>query len=104
MTETKIALFVPEGQEWPVVARDPKTGHVILRPGFIEAVETASKLTPDSLTEDMVSALLVGWYAERLKAGYPRCPVSDELWREVLAEDGIPFFQLAPEQDRGGRV
>lgn len=85
----KIKLIIPHEQsEWPVVGRDPKTGHILLREGFIEAVEDASHLARGALTEDAVSDLLVRWYFLRRRAGFPPCAITEEL---IIEEMGGPI-------------
>ncbi len=85
----KIKLCVPATQsEWPVVGRDPKTGHILLRKGFLEAVEDASGLARGALTEDMASELLINWYFLRRRAGFPPCPITEEI---IIEEMGGPI-------------
>lgn len=95
--EKTIQLWVPEGTEWPVVGRDLDTGWVKLLPGFLEAVADASGLslswygnkTLPVLTTEMVSELLVRWYIERRKSGFPSCPIMEGLIKE---EFGAQLF------------
>jgi hypothetical protein len=90
---TTLALLVPEDTEWPVEDRDPETGDLILRAGFLEVVADSSGLAlfddgsgRTVLTEDMVSALLIGWYRARLAEGLPPCPIMDGLIAEARRE------------------
>ena len=96
MNKNQFFCAVPEGQDWPIIGRDEKTGRLILRPGFVEAVETASNLTPGQLSEQNLSQLLVGWYFERLKAGFARDQFLDEL-----IENEIGYLPTT-NQDGGG--
>ena len=92
---TKIFLRIPEGTEWPVIGRDPDTGSLILRPGFVTAAAEASGCTLEAdgsnrplFTTDMLGALLIEWYRERREMGAPACPtmeaVIQEAWKESL--------------------
>ncbi len=90
---TKILLRIPEGTEWPVIGRDPDTGSLILRPGFlIEAAEASGCTLYDDgsnrplFTADMIGTLLLEWYRERLEMGAPACPTMDAVIREAWKE------------------
>ena len=90
MSKKQIKLAIPAGTPWPVEGLDPKTGAVVLAPGFLEAVAQASGLALGDdgtgrprLTEDMVSELLLRWYIARRKLGEPECPVMDALIGEA---------------------
>lgn len=93
----KFFCAVPDGQDWPVLGRDEKTGRLILRPGFIEAVEDASGLERGGLSEKNLGELLVSWYFERIKAGLPRDKFIDALIREEVG------FLPNLDQDKGGK-
>jgi hypothetical protein len=92
---TKIILRIPEGTEWPVIGRDPDTGSLILRLGFVTAAAEASGCTlfddgsnRPLFTADMIGALLPEWYRERREMGAPACPTMEavilEAWKESL--------------------
>jgi hypothetical protein len=90
---TTISLLIPEHMDWPLEGRDPATGDLLLREGFLEAVADASGLALSHdgsarpvLTEEMVSALLVQWYRARLTAGLAPCPIMDALIEEAMRE------------------
>jgi len=89
----QIKLAIPAGTRWPVKCRDPKTGEVVLAPGFLEIVAQASGLALGDdgtgrprLSEDMVSELLLQWYIARREIGEPECPVVETLIREARRE------------------
>lgn len=89
----QIKLAIPADTPWPIEGRDPRTGAVVLAPGFLEAVAEASGLALGAdgtgqprLTEDMVSELLLQWYIARREIGEPECPVMETLIREALRE------------------
>jgi hypothetical protein len=88
-----IALRVPEGTEWPLKYRDPASGDLILRAGFLQAVAAASGLAlcddgsgRPILTGEMISILLIEWYRARVENGAPRCPIMDGLIAEATRE------------------
>jgi hypothetical protein len=88
-----IALLIPEGTEWPLKYRDPESGDLVLRAGFLEAVADASGLAlwddgsgRPILTGEMISALLIEWYRARVADGAPRCPIMDGLIAEATRE------------------
>ncbi|MFB1487768.1 MULTISPECIES: hypothetical protein [unclassified Thiocapsa] len=90
---TKIILRIPEGTEWPVVGRDPDTGSLKLRPGFLIAAAEASGCTlyddgsnRPLFTEDMIATLLLEWYRERRQMGAPACPTMEAVIRETRRE------------------
>jgi len=87
MQSNGVWLKIPQGCEWPVEARNPETGAVILRPGFVEQVEAASGLEMGHLTEEALCELLVLWYVERRRAGEPSDPTMDEILVETIYED-----------------
>ena len=89
----KILLRIPEDAEWPIIGRDPETGSLILRPGFlIEAAEASGCTLYDDgtnrplFTEDMIATLLLEWYRERLKMGAPDCPTMEAVIQEARKE------------------
>ncbi len=90
---TKILLRIPEGTEWPVTGRDPVTGSLILRPGFVTAVAEVSGCTlyddgtkRPLFTADMVGTLLLEWYRERRQMGAPACPIMEAVIQEAMKE------------------
>jgi hypothetical protein len=90
---TKILLRIPEGSEWPVIGRDPDTGSLILRPGFVTAAAEASGCTlyddgsnRPLFTEDMIATLLLEWYRERREMGAPACPTMEAVIQEARKE------------------
>ncbi|SDX54609.1 hypothetical protein [Thiocapsa roseopersicina] len=90
---TRITLRIPEGTEWPVVGRDPDTGSLKLRPGFVAEVAEASGCTVYDdgsnrplFTTDMIGALLLEWYRERRVMGAPSCPTMEAVIQEARKE------------------
>jgi 2-C-methyl-D-erythritol 4-phosphate cytidylyltransferase len=90
---TKIILRIPEGTEWPVIGRDPDTGSLILRLGFVTAAAEASGCTlyhdgtnRPLFTEDMIATLLLEWYRERRQMGAPACPTMEAVIQEARKE------------------
>jgi hypothetical protein len=88
-----ISLRIPEGTEWTLKYRDPASGDLVLRAGFLEAVADASGLAlwddgsgRPVLIGDMISALLIEWYRARVENGAPRCPIMDGLITEATRE------------------
>lgn len=81
-------LKIPANQEWPVQGRDRESGGLLIRAGFIEAVEEANGLEVGTLTEDDLISLLIIWYADRLEEGHPRDPAMDAIVEEELGELG----------------
>lgn len=95
----KIKLYIPSQQsEWPVVGRDPKTGHVLLREGFIEAVEDASGLARGTISEDVIADMLVRWYFQRRQSGFSPCPITEELIREEFGCQIEIEVECSPER------
>ncbi|RKT37898.1 hypothetical protein [Thiocapsa rosea] len=89
----KILLRIPEDAEWPVIGRDPETGSLILRPGFVTAAAEASGCTlyddgsnRPLFTTDMLGTLLIEWYRERLKIGAPACPTMEAVIQNARKE------------------
>lgn len=84
--------------EWPVVGRNPETGYILLREGFIEAVEDASGLTRGTISADVVADLIVRWYFQRRQAGFPPCPITEELICEEFGHSIEIEVERAPKE------
>ena len=90
----KKIIDIPAGQKWPVIGRDKKTGELMLRDGFMEAVADASGLSLPwhgeqklpHLTEDMIARLLIEWYFKRQREGEQADTVIESYILEVLHE------------------
>ena len=73
-------LVIPQDQEWPVMGQE-SDGTLILHDGFIEDVETLNGLDAGSLSDSQLLTLLLAWYHERRRIGFPEDPVMDEMER-----------------------
>jgi hypothetical protein len=98
----KIRLTIPAGIDWPALDRDPATGAILFPPGFLEGIADANNYrlpwhgdpSLPLFSEELISGLMVAWYAARREGGYPPDPVLDQLAREIEIEDGLPAGAL----------
>ncbi len=74
-------LVVPQEQEWPVrgVRED---GQLILDRGFIASVERVNGLARGSLNTPSIVELLLDWYDERRRIGFPKDPLMELVAQE----------------------
>jgi hypothetical protein len=73
-------LVVPQEQDWPVQSQEDD-GHLILRDGFVDDVEHVNGLEQGSLSEDQIVTLLLAWYSERRRIGFPEDPMMEHAAR-----------------------
>jgi len=78
--QRQLHLVIPQEQEWPVMGQE-SDGTLILQDGFIDDIETVNGLEAGSLTDSQLLSLLLAWYHERRRIGFPEDPVMDEMER-----------------------
>lgn len=76
-----LRLAVPYGTEWPVQGWNEGDG-ILLRPGFLEAVEAASGLEAGALDREALLPLLMEWYVELRRTGMPVDEAMERLMKE----------------------
>lgn len=77
-------LVVPQDQDWPVQGQEDD-GRLVLRDGFIDDVEYVNGLQHGSLSEDQIMTLLLAWYSERRRIGFPEDPMMEHVARAYSA-------------------
>jgi len=73
-----IYLKIPEGTPFPNITRKTE-GVLQVDPDFVHLVAEASNIKPEQLDDDALSELLVNWYIERIKVGYPHSEIMDKI-------------------------
>ena len=71
-------LVVPTEQDWPVLGQEAD-GTLILSSDFISNVEHINGLRRGSLSDSQLMKLLVAWYSERRRIGFPEDPVMEQV-------------------------
>ena len=77
-------LVVPQEQEWPVLGQE-SDGSLILQDGFVDDVEHVNGLDEGTLSEFQIVNLLLEWYSERRRIGFPEDPVMENTIRTYSA-------------------
>jgi hypothetical protein len=77
-------LVIPQEQDWPVLGCEAD-GSLILDEGFVEGVEQLNALPEGSLEHGQVVTLLLAWYEERRRIGFPVDPVMEQVTRAYHA-------------------
>jgi hypothetical protein len=71
-------LVVPTEQEWPVLGQEVD-GRLVLSSGFVADVEHVNGLRQGSLSDSQLMKLLLAWYSERRRIGFPEDPVMEQV-------------------------
>lgn len=77
-TKRPLPLVVPTEQEWPVLGQEAD-GTLILSNGFVADVEHVNGLRQGSLSDSQLMRLLLAWYGERRRIGFPEDPVMEQV-------------------------
>jgi len=77
-------LTIPLEQDWPVIGQEPD-GTLILQDGFRENVERLNGLKPGSLSGAQLLKILLAWYDERRRIGFPADAAMESAARRFQA-------------------
>jgi hypothetical protein len=77
-------LVVPQEQDWPVVGQEDD-GSLILQDGFVADVEYVNGLNAGSLSNNELLRLLLAWYDERRRIGFPEDPIMEHVAQATSA-------------------